>query len=55
MILILFGNGVDCQVVLSSSLSVAPSDKGIYLSISFIWAVGTLMPNSSQLKRIACL
>jgi aquaglyceroporin related protein len=41
MILILFGNGVDCQVVLSSASGVASSQKGSYLSISFIWGVGT--------------
>ncbi|VDC04671.1 unnamed protein product [Peniophora sp. CBMAI 1063] len=40
MILILFGNGVDCQVVLSGNTGVAPSAKGSYLSISFLWAVG---------------
>lgn len=29
MILIIFGNGVDCQVVLSSVTAVAPSQKGV--------------------------
>jgi len=43
MILIIFGNGVDCQVVLSSNTAVAPSQKGDYLSINFGWAVGTAM------------
>ncbi|KAJ7628580.1 major intrinsic protein superfamily membrane channel protein [Roridomyces roridus] len=43
MILIIFGTGVVCQVVLSSITAVAPSQKGDYLSISFGWAVGTAM------------
>jgi len=43
MILIIFGTGVDCQVVLSSVTAVAPSQKGAYISISFGWAVGTAM------------
>jgi len=43
MILIIFGTGVVCQVVLSSITAVAPSQKGEYLSISFGWAVGTAM------------
>ncbi|KAJ6584176.1 major intrinsic protein superfamily membrane channel protein [Mycena vulgaris] len=42
-ILIIFGTGVDCQVVLSSVTGVAPSQKGSYLSISFGWAIGTAM------------
>lgn len=29
MLLIIFGTGVDCQVVLSSNPSVAPSPKGV--------------------------
>lgn len=29
MILIIFGAGVDCQVVLSSDTAVAPSQKGV--------------------------
>jgi len=41
MILVIFGTGVDLQVVLSSKTSVAPAPKGEYLSISFGWAVGT--------------
>ncbi|KAJ7134840.1 major intrinsic protein superfamily membrane channel protein [Mycena epipterygia] len=40
-VLIIFGIGVDCQVVLSSVTGVAPSQKGNYLSISFGWAIGT--------------
>ncbi|KAJ7777843.1 aquaporin-like protein [Mycena maculata] len=43
MLLIIFGTGVVCQVVLSSITAVAPSQKGDYLSISFSWAVGTAM------------
>ncbi|KZT36216.1 aquaporin [Sistotremastrum suecicum HHB10207 ss-3] len=43
MILIIFGNGVDCQVVLSGSMNVSPAPKGDYLSISFGWGVGTAM------------
>jgi len=41
MILIIFGAGVDCQVVLSANPGVASSQKGEYLSISFGWAIGT--------------
>ncbi|KAG8935901.1 hypothetical protein FRC02_005656 [Tulasnella sp. 418] len=40
MMLILFGTGVDCQVVLSSKTSVASSPAGSYLSISFGWGIG---------------
>ncbi|KAA1469627.1 aquaporin [Dentipellis sp. KUC8613] len=40
MILILFGNGVDCQVVLSANTGVSPTPKGDYLSLNFGWAVG---------------
>lgn len=29
MLLVIFGTGVDCQVVLSSSTAVAPSPKGV--------------------------
>ncbi|KAG8698691.1 hypothetical protein FRC08_005763 [Ceratobasidium sp. 394] len=43
MVLIVFGTGVDCQVVLSGSTAVASSQKGEYLSISFGWAVGTAL------------
>ncbi|KAF8062202.1 major intrinsic protein superfamily membrane channel protein [Lyophyllum atratum] len=43
MILIIFGVGVDCQVVLSTSPGVAAGHKGEYLSISFGWAIGTAM------------
>ncbi|RDB19769.1 hypothetical protein Hypma_013200 [Hypsizygus marmoreus] len=41
MILVVFGAGVDCQVVLSGSEGVASSPKGDYLSINFGWAIGT--------------
>ncbi|KAK7447700.1 hypothetical protein VKT23_013955 [Stygiomarasmius scandens] len=40
MLLIIFGDGVVCQVVLSANEGVAPAPKGEYLSISFGWAVG---------------
>ncbi|KAG6827463.1 hypothetical protein H0H92_011702 [Tricholoma furcatifolium] len=43
MILIIFGNGVDCQVVLSSNPGVAVSPKGDYLSLNFGWAIGTAL------------
>ncbi|GLB39785.1 putative MIP aquaporin (TC 1.A.8) family protein [Lyophyllum shimeji] len=43
MILIIFGTGVDCQVVLSTNPGVASAAKGEYLSISFGWAIGTAM------------
>ncbi|KAJ3767314.1 putative aquaporin 4 [Lentinula raphanica] len=43
MILIIFGTGVVCQVILSSNPGVAPTPKGEYLSISFGWAVGTAL------------
>ncbi|GJE99849.1 aquaporin [Phanerochaete sordida] len=43
MILIIFGAGVDCQVVLSGNPAVASSPKGDYLSINFGWAVGTAL------------
>ncbi|KAJ7057093.1 major intrinsic protein superfamily membrane channel protein [Mycena amicta] len=42
-ILIIFGTGVVCQVVLSALPSVAPASKGEYLSISFGWGIGTGM------------
>jgi len=40
MILIILGNGVVCQVVLSGNIDVASSPKGDYLSINFGWAIG---------------
>ncbi|CAE6483263.1 unnamed protein product [Rhizoctonia solani] len=43
MILIIFGTGVNCQVVLSGNTAVSASPKGEYLSISFGWAVGTAL------------
>ncbi|KAH9821785.1 aquaporin-like protein [Melampsora americana] len=42
-ILILFGNGVNNQVVLNSSRDVSSSDKGDYLSISFGWGIGVMI------------
>jgi len=43
MILIIFGVGVDCQVVLSTNPGVAAAPKGAYLSINLGWAIGTAM------------
>ncbi|KAF8639161.1 hypothetical protein AX17_001649 [Amanita inopinata Kibby_2008] len=43
MILIIFGNGVDCQVVLSSNPNVTSSQRGSYLSINFGWAIGAAL------------
>ncbi|ETW81616.1 aquaporin [Heterobasidion irregulare TC 32-1] len=43
MILILFGNGVDCQVVLSSNTAVSATPKGDYLSLNFGWACGAAL------------
>jgi aquaglyceroporin related protein, other eukaryote len=40
MVLILFGNGVNCQVVLGSNTNVSATPKGDYLSIGFGWACG---------------
>ncbi|KAH9933199.1 aquaporin [Epithele typhae] len=42
MILIIFGTGVDCQVVLSANPAVA-TPHGDYLSLNFGWAVGTAL------------
>ncbi|EAU82880.2 hypothetical protein CC1G_05502 [Coprinopsis cinerea okayama7 len=41
--LIIFGNGVNCQVVLSEDPGVAASPKGNYLSINVGWGVGVAM------------
>jgi len=43
MILVLFGNGVLCQVVLSSNSNVASTPKGDYLSISLGWGIGVAL------------
>ncbi|GJJ14257.1 hypothetical protein Clacol_008521 [Clathrus columnatus] len=43
MILILFGDGVVCQVVLGGNTAVAPSAKGAYVSISFAWGIGVAL------------
>ncbi|KZT27359.1 aquaporin [Neolentinus lepideus HHB14362 ss-1] len=40
MLLCIFGNGVNCQVVLSTNRDISPMSKGDYLSISFGWAIG---------------
>lgn len=41
MMLVLFGNGVQCQVVLGGNTNVSASEKGDYTSIAFGWACGT--------------
>ncbi|KAF8501941.1 aquaporin [Gautieria morchelliformis] len=43
MVLVLFGNGVVCQVILGSNPAVAAAPKGDYLSISFGWAVAAAL------------
>ncbi|KAI9571171.1 major intrinsic protein superfamily membrane channel protein [Boletus coccyginus] len=43
MILVIFGCGVNCQVVLSSSRAVSPSPQGEYLSRNLGWAIGLAM------------
>ncbi|KDQ62611.1 hypothetical protein JAAARDRAFT_466206 [Jaapia argillacea MUCL 33604] len=43
MVLVIFGNGVDCQVVLSGNSLVSSSPKGDYLSLNIGWAVGTAL------------
>ncbi|KAF9557543.1 putative aquaporin 4 [Agrocybe pediades] len=43
MVLIMFGNGVDCQVVLGGNTAVSAAERGSYLSINVGWAVGTAM------------
>ncbi|OSD07493.1 aquaporin [Trametes coccinea BRFM310] len=43
MILIIFGAGVDCQVILSRNTKVAAVPFGDYLSLNFGWAVGTAL------------
>ncbi|QRV73544.1 aquaporin, Major intrinsic protein family [Ceratobasidium sp. AG-Ba] len=40
MLLVMFGNAANCQVVLSSSTAVASSPKGDYLALSFGWSAG---------------
>ncbi|KAG5651793.1 hypothetical protein H0H81_007379 [Sphagnurus paluster] len=40
MLLIIFGTGVDCQVVLSTNPDVASSHKGEFLSVNLGWALG---------------
>jgi len=43
MILVIFGCGGNCQVVLSSNTAVAASPKGEYLSLNLGWAIGVAM------------
>jgi aquaglyceroporin related protein len=42
-ILVIFGAGAACEVVLSTNPSVAPSERGSFLSINFGWAIGIAM------------
>lgn len=45
MVLVLFGNGVNCQVVLGSNTNVSATEKGDYTSLCLGWACGTLTPS----------
>ncbi|EIM85991.1 aquaporin [Stereum hirsutum FP-91666 SS1] len=40
MVLVLFGNGVNCQVVLGSNTNVSATEKGDYTSLCLGWACG---------------
>ncbi|TFK73626.1 aquaporin [Pluteus cervinus] len=42
-ILVIFGNGVDCQIVLSQNPTVASFPRGDWTSLSFGWAAGTAL------------
>lgn len=42
-IMIIFGNGVDCQAVLSMNTGVASFPRGSWLSLAFGWAAGVAM------------
>ncbi|KAF9450558.1 major intrinsic protein superfamily membrane channel protein [Macrolepiota fuliginosa MF-IS2] len=42
-ILIIFGNGVVCQTILSMNPAVAPFPRGDWLGLNFGWAVGVAM------------
>ncbi|KAF9468647.1 aquaporin [Collybia nuda] len=42
-ILVIFGAGVDCQVILSMNSGVASFPRGSYLSINFGWGIGTAL------------
>lgn len=42
-VFVIFGTGVDCQVVLSTNKGVASSPKGDFLSVNFGWAIGLAM------------
>jgi aquaglyceroporin related protein, other eukaryote len=52
MIMIIFGNGVDCQVVLSSKTAVVSSPKGV--SRSDIWIPKVLSLTGHVYCRIIC-
>ena len=40
MILILVGNGVNCQFALSGDVDISPSLKGSYLGFNVAWGCG---------------
>jgi hypothetical protein len=40
MILMLVGNGVNCQFALSGDVNVSPSPKGSYLGFNMTWGCG---------------
>ncbi len=40
MILILVGNGVNCQFALSGDVDISPSSKGSYLGFNITWGCG---------------
>jgi len=40
MILILVGNGVNCQFALSGDVDVSPSAQGSYLGFNIAWGCG---------------
>lgn len=42
-LLVVFGAGAACQVVLSTNTGVSPSERGSFLSINFGWAIGIAM------------
>ncbi|KAF8153159.1 aquaporin-like protein [Crassisporium funariophilum] len=42
-VFVIFGTGVDCQVVLSTNPGVASSPKGDFLSVNIGWAIGLAM------------
>lgn len=53
MVLILFGTGGICQVVLGGSTKVVSAPKGDFLSLNTGWAVGKLHPSLAILPVMA--